>query len=41
MMAERNKIMELQYFDLYGRAHSVRMALWYCNVDFKDTRIGS
>jgi hypothetical protein len=30
---------ELKYFDVYGRAQQLRMMMYYCNVDFKDTRV--
>ena len=31
--------MTLVYFDLYGRAEPVRMALWKAGVDYEDKRV--
>ena len=30
---------DIEYFDLHGRALQLRMLAWYCNVPFKETRI--
>ena len=30
---------DIEYFDLHGRALQLRMVAWYCNAPWKDTRI--
>lgn len=31
--------MTVHYFDLYGRAEPIRMALWKAGVDYKENKV--
>lgn len=36
---DQNEQFKLIYFDLYGRAEPIRMALWYAKVSYEDSRV--
>ena len=35
----KNGKVKLRYFDMHGRAATIRMTLWYCGIEYEDCRL--